>query len=140
MALKSLTFTTLPSSNRNPVDGRRAKTIARLEEQKQLLADPSHVRTVKRWVKINGQKSLIEKQSRVYPWWRSGPNGSVVFFIRLGGKPIEFEKGKAGIAVPAADKLPDVIDAVMAAVRNGELDDALAQSSKSRPMPKRKAA
>ncbi len=140
MALKSLTFTTFPNSNRNPVDGRRAKTIARLEEQKRLLADPSHVRTVKRWVKINGEKSLIEKQQRVYPWWRPGQNGSVVFFIRLGGKPIEFEKGKAGIAVTAADKLPEVIDAVIAAVRNGELDDALAQSSKSRPMPKRKVA
>ena len=26
------------------------------------------------------------------------PDGSVVFFIRMAGKPIEFEKGKAGIA------------------------------------------
>jgi hypothetical protein len=140
MALKFLTFTTLLNSSRNPAEARRAKTIARLEEQKRLLADPSHVRTTKRWVKINGEKSLIEKQQRAYPWWRTGPNGSVVFFIRLGGKPIEFEKGKAGIAVPTPGKLPEVIDAVIAAVRAGELDDALAQSSKSRPMPKRKAA
>lgn len=139
MALKSLTFTTLPNSSRNPVEGRRAKTIARLEEQKRLFVDPSHMRTTKRWVKIDGEKKLMEKQQRVYPWWRIGPNG-FVFFIRLGGKPIEFEKGKAGIAVPTPEKLPEVVDAVIAAVKAGELDEALAQSSKSRPMPKRKAA
>ena len=139
MALKSLNFTTLPSSNRNPVDGRRAKTIDRLEEQKQLLADPSHLRTIKRWVKIDGEKKLIEKQQRVFPWWRMGPNG-LVFFVRLGGKPIEFEKGKAAIAVPSADKLPQLIDTVITAVRNGELDDVLAQTAKGRTMPKKKAA
>ena len=139
MALKSLTFTTLPNSNRNPVDGRRAKTIDRLEEQKRLLADPSHLRTIKRWVKINGEKSLIEKQQRVFPWWRTGPNG-LVFFVRLGGKPIEFEKGKAGIAVASVEKLPQLIDTLITAVRNGELDDALAQTAKGRLGPKRKAA
>ena len=132
-------FTTLPGSNRNPVDGRRAKTIDRLEEQKQLLANPSYVRTNKRWVKINGEKSLIEKQQRVFPWWRTGPNG-LVFFVRLGGKPIEFEKGKAAIAVPSADKLPQLIDTVIAAVKAGELDYVLAQTAKGRTMAKRKAA
>ena len=63
-----------------------------------------------------------------------------MFFIRLGGKPIEFEKGKAGITVASADKLPGVIDTVIAAVGNGELDDVLTQAAKGRPAPKRKAA
>src|SRR3954462_4034828 len=71
MAIKNLTFTTLPASNRNAADGRRAKTIERLEEQKLLVANPLHVRTTKRTVKIDGEKSLIEKQRRVYPWWRT---------------------------------------------------------------------
>ena len=35
-ALKSLTFTALPKREANPVQERRTKTIARLEEQKQL--------------------------------------------------------------------------------------------------------
>jgi hypothetical protein len=140
MAIKNLTFTTLPASNRNAADARRAKTIERLEEQKLLVANPSHVRTVKRWAKINGEKSLIEKQRRVYPWWRTAPDGSVVFFIRQAGKPIEFEKGKAGITVGTKDKLATVIDTLIAAVRSGDLDDALAQAAKARPAPKRKAA
>jgi hypothetical protein len=37
-------------------------------------------------------------------------------------KPIEFKKGKAAIAVPSLDRLPSVIDTLIAAVRKGELD------------------
>jgi hypothetical protein len=37
----------------------------------------------------------------------------------------EFEKGKTAIAVPSLDQLPTVIDALIAAVRNGELDEVL---------------
>jgi hypothetical protein len=58
------------------------------------------------------------------------PDGSYVFFIRLGSKPIEFEKGKNAIAVPSLDKIPLVIDILITAVRNGELDDQLAQAKK----------
>ena len=47
------------------------------------------------------------------------PDGSYVFFIRLGSKPIEFEKGKNAIAVPSLDKIPLVIDILITAVRNG---------------------
>jgi hypothetical protein len=40
-------------------------------------------------------------------------------------KPIEFEKGKAAIAVPSLDKLPSVIDTLITAVLNGELDEQI---------------
>ena len=58
------------------------------------------------------------------------PDGSYVFFVRSGSKPIEFEKGKNAIAVPSLDKMPLVIDILITAVRNGELDDQLAQAKK----------
>ena len=48
-----------------------------------------------------------------------------------GQKPIEFEKGKSAIAVPSLDKIPSVIDTLIAAVRNGELDEQLALASKA---------
>jgi hypothetical protein len=140
MAIKNLTFTTLPTSNRNAAEIRRSKTIERLEEQKLLVANPLHVRTTKRTVKIDGEKKLMEKQRKVYPWWRTAPDGTVVFFIRQAGKPIEFEKGKAGITVGTKDKLAGVIDTLIAAVRSGDLDDALAQAGKGRTIPKKKAA
>jgi len=44
---------------------------------------------------------------------------------------LEFDKGKAAIAVPSLDKLPPVIDALISAVRGGELDEQLAQASKA---------
>jgi hypothetical protein len=132
-AIKSLTFTTLPKIGANPVLDRRTKMIARLEEQKLLLKDPNHIRTVRTWVKKEGQLVPVDKQQRVSPWWRVNANGSFVFFIRLGSKPIEFEKGKNAIAVPSLDKVPIVIDILINAVRNGELDEQLAYAKKSSP-------
>jgi hypothetical protein len=104
--------------------------IARLEEQKLLLKDPNHTRTVRTWVKKDRQLLPVDKQQRVLPWWRVNANGTFVFFIRSGLKPIEFEKGKNAIAVPSLDKVPVVIDILINAVRNGELDDQLAHAKK----------
>jgi hypothetical protein len=73
-------------------------------------------------------------------WWRQHPNGSYALFVRSGLKPIEFEKGKAAIAVPSLDKLPSVIDTLITAVRNGELDEHLVQGSKVGTAKKSKAA
>ena len=83
---------------------------------------------------------MVEKQQRVPLWWRQHPNGSYALFVRSGLKPIEFEKGKAAIAVPSLDKLPSVIDTLITAVRNGELDEQLMQGSKAAMVKKRKAA
>jgi hypothetical protein len=137
--LKSLTFTTLPTTGGNPILDRRTKIIARLEEQKLILKDPNYTRTVRNWVKKDGEKVVVEKQQRVPLWWRQHPNGSYALFVRSGLKPIEFEKGKAAIAVPSLDKLPSVIDTLITAVRNGELDEQLAQGSKVGLVKKRKA-
>jgi hypothetical protein len=46
-------------------------------------------------------------------------------------RPIEFERGKAGIAVGSREKLPGVIDTLIAAVRAGELDDFFSQAAKT---------
>src|SRR5271168_1110116 len=81
----------------------------------------------------------VEKQQRVLPWWRLLANGSYAFFVRPGVKPIEFEKGKTAIAVASLDKLPSVIDTLIHAVRAGELDAQLEQSSKRAPSKKKSA-
>ena len=135
-ALKSLTFTTLPTPSANPTIDRRTRTIARLEEQKLLLKDPNYTRTVRTWVRKDGEKSMVENHQRVSPWWRMHSNGSYVLFVRSGLKPIEFEKGKTAIAVPSLDKLPSVIDTLISAIRAGELDQQLAQSKQAAPKSK----
>jgi hypothetical protein len=60
--------------------------------------------------------------------------------IKFGAKPVEFEKGKAGIAVPSKDKLPTVIDTLIAAVRAGELVELFNQAAKSGTISKAKKA
>lgn len=44
--LKSLTFAAQPKRDKSPFLKRRNKMIARLEEQKLLLANPAHVRMI----------------------------------------------------------------------------------------------
>jgi hypothetical protein len=60
--LKSLTFTTLTHSG-NPILDRRAKVIARLEEQKLILKDPTYTRTNRKWVKKDGKGSWSNSSS-----------------------------------------------------------------------------
>ena len=136
--LKSLTFTTVPKIGANPVLDRRAKVIERLEEQKLLLNDPGYTRIIRTSVKKDGERTVVEKHQRVLPWWRSVQNGTFAFFIRVGFKPIEFAKDKTAIAVPSLDKLPAVIETLITAVRNGELDEQLAQAAKQ-ATPKKKS-
>jgi hypothetical protein len=139
--LKSLSFTALPKSGNDPVQMRRAKFIAKLEEQKLLLKDPNHVRTVQRWTKVNGERQASTKQQAVRPWWKTDASGQLVMSVKFGAKPVEFEKGKAGIVVGSKEKLPAVIDALIAAVRAGELDDLFTQAAKTGAIGKpRKAA
>ena len=88
---------------------------------------------------------MVEQQQRVPLWWRQHPNGSYALFVRSGSglKPIEFEKGKPAIAVSSLDKLASVIDTLITAIRNGELDqqfaDASAQTKLSKSKGKRAA-
>jgi len=142
-SLKSLNIVPLPKAGGNPTLDRRVRIITRLEEQKQLLNNSTYMRSLRTWSKgDDGKKVLVETKQRVLPWWNAQPNGSFVFFIRSGWKPIEFEKGKAAIGVPSLEKLPSVIDTLITAFRNGELDEQLAQASSHArpPKPKNKRA
>jgi hypothetical protein len=113
-ALKSLNFVALPKIETNPVVIRRKEVITRLEYQKSLAKDPKFVRTIK--------TKTGTKTQKVQPMWRLLPDGSYCFVLRVGFKPIEFAPGKPAIAVPSLDKLPTVIDTLIAAVQKGELD------------------
>jgi uncharacterized protein DUF6641 len=128
--LKSLTFTNVPMGRRDPAVVRRAKLVEHLEEQKKLLANASYVRTVQRWTGKGDERRQVEKQQRVRPWWRADDAGHVVMAIYHGTRPLEFEKGKAGIAVQSRDKLAVLIDNLIAAVQAGELDELLARSAR----------
>jgi hypothetical protein len=125
----------------DPVLQRRAKIIDRLKQQAQLAQDPNYTLSRQKWVKSeNGVKELREVPKKVIPWWRTDATGNVVLTVRYGAKPIEFEKGKAAIAVGKKDKLIPTIETVIAAVEAGELDAVLGQMSKTAVQLKSKKA
>src|SRR6478609_6791094 len=92
---RNLNFVQLPKLVNDPSLDRRTRIVGQLEEQKSLLKDPTFMRSIRSW----------EKKQRVLPNWRKQPDGSYVFFVRSGWKPIELEKGKAGILARSADEL-----------------------------------
>jgi hypothetical protein len=89
---------------------------------------------------VDGERQTTTKQQAVRPWWKTDSSGQVVMSVKFGAKPVEFEKGKAGIAVGSKDKLPAVIDALIAAVRAGELDEVFSQAAKAGTIGKPKKA
>jgi hypothetical protein len=139
--LKGLTFGAISKGRENPTLVRRAKLVRRLEQQKALALDPTYTLTVQKWVKTeDGGKELRQVRKRVSPWWREDVLGNLALTVRVGGRAIEFEKGKTAIVVPGMDQLVPTIETVIAAVRAGELDELLAQQAKARELPKSKRA
>jgi hypothetical protein len=139
--LKGLTFGAINKGRENPALARRAKLVHRLEQQKALALDPTYALTVAKWVKTEADgKDLIQLRKRVRPWWREDVLGAIGLTVRYGGRAIEFEKGKTAIVVPGNDQLAATIDAVIAAVRAGDMDELLAQQAKVREVPKSKRA
>ena len=138
--LKNLTFTAVPARAHDPVAARRAKLVERLEEQKALLANPAHVRKSTRWTGKGDERRQVEREQRVRPWWRTDPSGAVVMAVYHGARPLEFEKGKAGIAVADRGKLAGLIDTLIAAAKAGELDGLMAWAPKPGASKPRRAA
>ena len=139
-SLKSLTFAAVPTTNSSPLLARRSRLIEKLEDQKALLKDPGYVRVVQRWKKQDGERVLVERRLPVRPWWRTDEKGQVVFFVRIGWKLLEFEKGKTGVVAGTMEQLPTVIDTLIEAVRAGELDPMLALAKSVPAAAKKRAA
>ena len=140
--LKSLTFVQAPPKTpNNPTFHRRERLVQRLEEQLELAKNPSFVPVITRWKKDeDGAKRPIEHHRRIKPWWKADEKGFVVLTVRYGFKPLEFEKGKAAIAVGTVEKLEGVLKTLIAATRSGELDGLLEASTALGKAKAKKAA
>jgi hypothetical protein len=133
--LKSLNLTTLPEKRQaDPVMEARNKLITRLECQKAMAADPQWTMEMKKWRKNkeSGKRETVSEVGRPKSTWVVNGDGSVIFFVRKGqAKFVEFGKGgKTGIAVKSVSELPELISTLIAAVRNGELDEQLKAAKK----------
>ena len=140
--LKALNFVALPKNIKNdPTIAKRSKLLAQLEQQKALALDPLYVHPRQRWVKSDdGGKQLINVPKRVKRWWRDDGAGTSYFVVRYGSRVLELDKGKAAISYNKPDQLLAIIDTIIAAVRGGEYDKAIAGIERVGQRVPRKAA
>jgi hypothetical protein len=80
----------------------------------------------------SGQRVRVEVNRRVRKGWFQDEAGTVHFVMRVGGKPMALQPGKAAIGVGSLDKLPGTIDALISAVRAGELDPQIKEAAVAR--------
>ena len=124
-------------SSRDPKIQRRKKLIAKIEEQIQLATDPNFQPTKTKWIKDEyGSDQKVTVPKRVKRWWHESLDGSVVLTIRYGSKPLEFAKGKAGIALEKTDAVVPTLEQFKAGVANGELDALLEGQGFRKPLTK----
>lgn len=143
-ALKGLTFVTVPKQlASDPKLASRQKLLTQLEQQLELAKDENYVVRRQKWIKqADGSKQLMDRAKRVKRWWRTDPTGNFYLILRYGNKVISASGSadKGAISVGSKDKLASVIEAVITAARDGELDSAI-EAAKAGPRGmKRKAA
>jgi hypothetical protein len=114
---------------------RRNKLLLKLGEQRMLAAaqeqgqhyTPTRLRSYKH--ADTGARIMKEVPVRIKPWYWTGEKGEVLLAVQYGSKQIELQKGKTAIDVGSAANLCAVLDTVIDAVRNGELDAQIESAS-----------
>ena len=138
--LNTLKLTAARKSRALPdVVKRRNKLLQKLMEQRELAAAleqgqhyaPKRLRSLRD--ADTGARVVKEVTVRIKPWFWTGEKGECLLAINYGSRHIELQKGKTAIDVGTSDKLVPVLETVITAVKNGELDVQIeAASSKLR--------
>ena len=127
--LNTLKLTAARKSRALPdVVKRRNKLLQKLTEQRELAAAleqgqhyaPKRLRSLRDTE--TGARVVKEVTVRIKPWFWTGEKGECLLAINYGSKQIELQKGKTAIDVGSADNLVTVLETVITAVKNGELD------------------
>lgn len=122
----------------DPLFRAREKLLGQLAEQKDMAAATLEGRiyqppkTLGMRKDASGQRVRVEVNRRVRKGWFQDEAGTVHFIMRVGGKPMALQPGKAAIGVGTLDKLPGTIDALISAVRAGELDPQIKEAAVAR--------
>ena len=129
--LQALTFTAKPKVETiNPIEVKRAKLIARLNEQRamvQCLLENTEFTAYKDVYILDdetNEKRKVKRPKRIRPWFYQSI-GKYYFEIKYGTKSLEIQKNKPAIEVGSKDNLLTVIDTIIDAVKQGFLDTEL---------------
>ena len=126
-------------TNRDPVEERRSKTLAALEQQKLVLAGAQkgqeHTVTKPSWARdVNGNRHRVEKTHAVRPWFFQDAQGWVVQ-LKYGARAVPLDADNNAVIVQSLDDVAAVLDIFAKAVAAGELDTALATLAKRKKDP-----
>ena len=107
---------------------RRNKLVKKLTEQRELAIataegrnyTPQRLRTVVD--RTTGERTVREMPVRIKAWWWTGEKNETLLSIFYGSKTLELAKGKTAIEIADSKQLVAVIDTVIAATQNAELD------------------
>jgi len=130
--LQTLSFIAKPEITVNPIEMKRNKLIARLDEQRtmvQCLLDNTDFVAYKEVFITDdesGEKRKVKRPKRVHPWFYQSAD-KYYFEIRYGTKSLEIQKNKPTIDVGSKDEMLTVIDTIIDATKQGFLDDELAK-------------
>ena len=134
-ALAKLTVKTVTRTNKqDPVQQRRQKLMAGIEEQLKVAAaavkGESYEVRRKVWAKNeHGEKVLVERMRKVRAWFFE-QNGGWYVQCKYGSKALALGKGGNAVFVKALADVEGALQALYAAAAGGELDDAAADVSK----------
>ena len=106
---------------------RRNKLILKLTEQRELALAQSEGRTYapKRLRTVqdgDGNRVVREQAIRIKPWWWTGEKNETLLAVFYGSKTLELAKGKTAVEVVNNKELLNVLDVLIGAAQNGELD------------------
>ncbi|NDB61229.1 hypothetical protein EB001_22740 [bacterium] len=138
--LNTLTFTNALEAKPSPLERKRASLVRNLKDQLTLLNNPNLVKSRTKRVESNGQKEIVELSIPVRPWWRETIDGKLTFFLKSGLKRVQFEKGQTAILVPSKEALPELINGLIKAVEQGELDNLIVDKTEMKPIQRKKVA
>jgi len=114
---------------------RRNKLLQKLSEQRELalaqfegrMYAPKRLRTVRDLE--TGQRMVREMPIRIKAWWWTGEKNEILLSVFYGSRALEFAKGKTAIELTSRKELVNVLDAVIVAVQNAELDAQIEAAS-----------
>lgn len=118
----------------NPVQARRNKLLAAIEEQLKVaesaIAGKEHVVTVSRWSTNDaGERVRTEHQRVTRAWFFAQDSGQYVQ-CKYGSKPLPLNKDGNAVFVKSLTEIPSVLQAFYAAAAAGEFDSAIADAAK----------
>jgi hypothetical protein len=134
--LSTLKLTTARKARALPeIVRRRNKLLKKLAEQRELALAlnegktyaPRRLRTLTD--RDTGQRVVKEVPVRIKPWFWTGEKGETLLSVFYGSKTLELSKGKTAIEVASSKDVPSVLESLITATLNSELDVAIEAAS-----------